>query len=253
MTASVEHMSLTPEAHQPISEQELDRMDRLADELALRHDAETTYLAQRVKALEAEIEEKDHDTAFLLKTLERLEEKYYIDPLTGLANRRGLAQAYNHIKYARLNHRRETESSPEDEKIDTMVFIDLDGFKQVNDTLGHDAGDQILIAVSELLNGSIRADDTAARFGGDEFVLLLQRITPERLQRLSQEIRSKIEHLGVHFGGVTSSIGIVIIHDGEEFESMLKQADTAMYSAKAKGKNQVIYFEGIEAAAEKVK
>jgi diguanylate cyclase (GGDEF)-like protein len=253
MMNPLEHMPFTPETHPPISEQELDRMDRLADKLAIQHENKTARLEDRVKTLEAEAEEENHDKAFLLKTLERLEEKHYIDPLTGLSNRRGLGQAYGRIQNARRNHRRETEFSPEDEKIDTMVFIDIDGFKQVNDTLGHDAGDQILIEVGEILTGLIRTDDTAARFGGDEFVLLLQRITPERLQRLSQEIRSKIEHLGAYFTGVTASIGIARIHDREEFESILKQADAAMYSAKAKGKNQVIYFEDIEATAKKVK
>jgi diguanylate cyclase (GGDEF)-like protein len=123
-----------------------------------------------------------------------------------------------------------------------LLFIDLDGFKSVNDTLGHDAGDELLIKVSERLLVSVRESDTVARLGGDEFTVILSTITtPDNAGMVA---RILIEKLSVPFAvkghdtRIGASIGISVYpENGTDEEVLLKKADDAMYLAKKEGKN----------------
>ena len=127
------------------------------------------------------------------------------------------------------------------------MFLDLDGFKRINDTLGHDAGDELLRQVAQWLEGCVREEDSVARLGGDEFVVLLSRISGSEaagkvaeniLRRLCQRIR-----LNDHEVGVTVSIGITMIpHDSEDAGALMKYADLAMYRAKELGRNTYQFF-----------
>jgi diguanylate cyclase (GGDEF)-like protein/PAS domain S-box-containing protein len=161
----------------------------------------------------------------------------FYDPLTGLANRQLLRDRLNHVV-----HR-----SKRNQEAAALMFLDLDGFKRINDTLGHDAGDELLKQVAQWLQGCVRDDDSVARLGGDEFVVLLSRISnPDAagkvaetvLRRLCQRIR-----LSDHEVGVTVSIGITMIpHDSEDPGTLMKYADLAMYRAKEKGRNAYQFF-----------
>ncbi|HSD29270.1 MAG TPA: sensor domain-containing diguanylate cyclase, partial [Vicinamibacteria bacterium] len=161
----------------------------------------------------------------------------YRDPLTGLPNRRlfedrlaiAIAQAH------RYRHRL------------AVIFLDLDRFKQVNDTLGHAAGDALLRAVSERLTESVREGDTVARLAGDEFTLLLPGIQyAEDVSAISLKLVETLRRpfpIDGHSVRVTASGGISLYpEDGEEAEALLKSADTAMYRAKERGRDNFQLF-----------
>jgi len=124
-----------------------------------------------------------------------------------------------------------------------VLFIDLDGFKTINDTLGHDAGDLLLKEVGNRLTSCLRESDTAARMGGDEFVIILTNISTAKdasiiaaklIEKLSQPVTLKGESCSV-----SASIGIAIFpNDGNDTEALVKKADEAMYRAKSNGKSQ---------------
>lgn len=124
----------------------------------------------------------------------------------------------------------------------SVLFLDLDRFKLINDTLGHAVGDQLLQSVAKRLTDCVREDDTVARLGGDEFTLLLPEITQaENAAKVAHKILEAIRqplNIGAHELYITTSIGIVLYPtDGEDAETLLKNADTAMYRAKEKGRN----------------
>jgi len=161
----------------------------------------------------------------------------YYDPLTGLANRQLFRDRLNHV----LRRCRRSGDSA------ALMFLDLDGFKRINDTLGHDVGDELLRQVAYWLEGCVREEDSVARLGGDEFVVLLSRISgPDAaakvadtiLRRLCQRVR-----LNGHEIGVTVSIGITMVpDDSEDSGTLMKYADLAMYRAKEVGRKTYQFF-----------
>ena len=161
----------------------------------------------------------------------------FYDPLTGLPNRQLFRDRLDH---AVRRCRRSGEPA-------ALMFLDLDGFKRINDTLGHDAGDELLRQVAEWLHGCVREEDSVARLGGDEFVVLLSRVGESEaaskvaetiLHRLCQRVR-----LNEHEVGITVSIGITMIpQDSEDSGTLMKYADLAMYRAKEMGRNTYQFF-----------
>jgi diguanylate cyclase (GGDEF)-like protein len=121
-----------------------------------------------------------------------------------------------------------------------VLFVDVDDFKTVNDTLGHGAGDDLLVTVAGRLTADVRADDVVARLGGDEFAVLLTFADGERLRnvadRLLASLRAPMELAGSSVT-VTASIGGALGATGDTAERLLHSADTAMYSAKRSGKD----------------
>ena len=164
----------------------------------------------------------------------RIQYLAYHDNLTTLPNRSSFSLILNHgIAGARR-----------DGKKLAVLFIDLDRFKNINDTLGHDAGDALLREIGGRLRHCIRQSDSVARLGGDEFVVLLEEIsTPGHVAKVARKILSDIGDalniLGQEFR-VTASIGISVYpQDGEDEQTLMKNADIAMYHAKQEGKNNV--------------
>ncbi|WP_373498053.1 diguanylate cyclase domain-containing protein [Desulfococcus sp.] len=128
-----------------------------------------------------------------------------------------------------------------------LMFIDLDGFKSVNDTLGHDAGDEVLVQVAGRLNHCLRDSDTVARMGGDEFTAILPAVdSPVSAHRVAKKIIEALNqpfHVSGHAPQVGASIGISLYpEDGTELDILLKKADKAMYQAKKDGKNDYRFF-----------
>ena len=127
-----------------------------------------------------------------------------------------------------------------------MLFLDLNGFKQVNDTFGHTVGDELLKIVGERLQNCLREEDLLARFGGDEFVILLEETTEEEsaievANRLNQALKLPIIINGNHFN-ITTSIGIVIDQQNyDQQDGILRDADIAMYESKSSGSDHVIF------------
>ena len=170
-------------------------------------------------------------------TRRKVEEKRLIhnvfhDALTGLPNR---ALFMDRLRLATERARRRKD------QVFAVLFLDLDGFKAINDSLGHIIGDQLLIQISRRLNACLRATDTIARLGGDEFTILLEDLTDEReavrvVERLQKELAQPLK-LGGSDIHVTASIGVASNNPAyERAEDILRDADTAMYRAKSSGK-----------------
>lgn len=176
---------------------------------------------------------------------EKLSRLSYHDDLTGLPNRRLFAdRADQAIAIAKRN-----KSSA------ALLYIDIDRFKFINDTLGHFCGDQVLKETAERLLLILRKSDTAARMGGDEFVVLLQEVDANTAMVVAQKIRSSL-HKPHLMGGqdftLDSSIGIAIFpQDGEDSETMLKHADTAMYHAKQNHTHTHYFSSAMEEASKR--
>ncbi|WP_063750856.1 sensor domain-containing diguanylate cyclase [Paraburkholderia nodosa] len=158
-----------------------------------------------------------------------------IDALTGLPNRRSFARAAAQaVAHARGQHRPLS-----------LLALDLDYFKLVNDTYGHAAGDRVLAVVACVLEGALRAEDLAARLGGEEFAAILPDTTVEQAQTVAERIRTSIQNtpIALEAGQTISqtvSIGIASYHDGEDdIAAAHERADAALYAAKSAGRNRV--------------
>jgi len=159
------------------------------------------------------------------------------DPLTGLANR---ALFREHVEKA-LARLRRTPARPH-----AVLFVDLDGFKTVNDSLGHAAGDEVLVEVGNRLRRWVRPGDTAGRLGGDEFAVLLENTSEAEAAVLAGRILKVLLSPVIVQGKevvLTGSIGIALSETGEDADELLRNADVAMYTAKAAGKGQFRVFE----------
>ena len=160
------------------------------------------------------------------------------DPLTGLPNR---SLFYDRLKAALSESRRRRE-------ILGILFVDLDHYKEVNDLLGHDVGDQVLVSVGSRLSQIMRSEETIARMGGDEFAALIRRIrSPREAEIIADRLLKALEPpllLKDRSLRVTASIGISLYpFDGEEAETLLKHADAAMFRVKKRGGRGLEFFE----------
>jgi diguanylate cyclase (GGDEF)-like protein len=120
----------------------------------------------------------------------------------------------------------------------SVIMVDLDGLKQVNDRHGHGAGDRAIRQAAACLNGVLRGGDYAARVGGDEFVAVLPNCGPEMLGVVIERLQSAAREAGVSPASCTVSAGGAVLRDGDDADSLLHRADEAMYGAKRAGKDQ---------------
>ena len=166
----------------------------------------------------------------------------FYDPLTGLPNRRLLLDRIGHEIVAAQRHK----------QFGALLFLDIDRFKLLNDALGHEIGDELLVQVAQNLHHSLREEDTAARLCGDEFVILLPGRNASANDALDQAltVAEKIQNamdtafdLKGHEHHITLSIGIAVFLDAQaKPQDILRQADTAMYQAKTEGRNRICFF-----------
>ena len=167
------------------------------------------------------------------------------DPLTGLANRRLLTER---LSMAIVHARRNNSNM-------AVMYLDLDGFKQINNTLGHNAGDVLLKMVAARLTATVREEDTVARLGGDEFVIMLWHISsPDDARTVALKVIQAVTQPYVLDGQtarVTTSAGVGVypIH-GEDAETLMKCADLALYVAKRAGKNAYRIAEPVSVGAQ---
>jgi len=198
------------------------------EELKIHRDHLEELVEERTRELKAEISERE-------KAQILLEEMATRDTLTGLANRT-LFQA---------QCKRLLDLAHDHQSSLALLFIDLDGFKNINDTFGHDNGDLVLKTVSQRLLKSVRASDIVSRLGGDEFTIIIENpkenVLTSICQRIIEEIAIPIP-LGQNEGHITASIGVSISpHDGDTMHELIKKADDAMYVAKNSGKNKFVF------------
>lgn len=164
------------------------------------------------------------------------------DNLTGLPNRLLLLDRIEHAITKVVRHK----------IVGGLIFIDLDNFKEVNDTLGHDVGDILLVEIAKKLKQNVRDEDTVSRIGGDEFIVLADNIgrnnkeALENIERLANKIKKSlngIEYINGHKNVSTPSIGVTLFSDASiSVQDLIKQADKAMYAAKKQGKNTIEFF-----------
>lgn len=160
------------------------------------------------------------------ETLESLAET---DPLTGLGNRRKLEQLHS-------------EGTPGIPRV--VAVLDLDYFKKVNDDFGHDTGDLVLQRTTDIISSTIRGSDTCYRWGGEEFVAVLNDISLKEGILIAERLRKKVETCDFEIGRtLTISIGLTCNDEGSELTQLLKEADKAMYQAKKSGRNRVVAAE----------
>jgi len=170
---------------------------------------------------------------------QKLQEQAISDPLTGLYNRRYLNEFLP----------RELARSGRNATPVAVILIDLDQFKRVNDSFGHEAGDIVLNAVGNLLKGKVRGSDIACRYGGEEFALILPETGAEPAARRAEDIRLAISaletsHAGRPLGKIAASFGIALFPDhAQNTDDLLRVADIALYAAKGAGRNRVVVGE----------
>ena len=179
------------------------------------------------------------DVTESMKLTVQLEYQASYDELTGLLNRRAFETQLE----------RAWQNSADNKKKSHLMFMDLDQFKVVNDTSGHTAGDQLLRAVSEILQDSVRNDDIVGRLGGDEFAIILWECPPEVARRIAESIRQSIENFRFHWDVETYRIGVSIgglpiDPDVGDISELQQLADAACYAAKEAGRNCVHMVSG---------
>ena len=154
------------------------------------------------------------------------------DPLTNLANRR-YTEIFLNMKMQEL----EQLGIPFG-----IVFMDIDKFKDFNDTYGHDVGDAVLEMVSKTIGGSLRSTDLVGRWGGEEFVAIFSGVDEKQLWSLCEKMRMLVENSTLEVGGkslhVSISLGATVVIEPTDIESVVKRADSLMYASKAKGRNR---------------
>ena len=177
------------------------------------------------------------DVTALKEATQKMEHLALFDALTGLANRRLFV---DRLHQSILNARRH-------QKLAALLFLDLDQFKRINDTLGHQAGDQLLLTVADRLKSCVRKQDTVARLGGDEFTILLNDLSEtDSISSIAQTILNTLKEpvrLGKHEVIVSTSIGITLAPtDSINSETLMKNADLALYMAKENGRDGYHFF-----------
>lgn len=211
----------------------LDVINRITKQIVL----ETKSMVESNKNLKNTIGSTMSEVKVLSKELEQIKQSAVTDMLTGLLNRRGFEEAVSQAM-------EKTKKIPEPLSI---IILDIDHFKKVNDTYGHLIGDSILKMLGKLLKDYIKGKDIGARFGGEEFILVLPATPIEGAYILAEQIRSglskmnfKIKDTGQSIGKITISLGVALYRAEESIEAVIKRADDALYRAKNTGRNRTV-------------
>ena len=160
-----------------------------------------------------------------------LEELYITDPLTKLYNRAHFDEVVNFI----VKHQRKTDTDF------VLVITDIDHFKSINDTYGHQIGDEALVSVANTLKDSLREDDLIARWGGEEFVIMLKNVTLDEAKTIIEKVRASVEKNKINGTiNATASFGITKYILGEDIKKTFKRVDDALYEAKKSGRNRAV-------------
>ncbi|QQE84005.1 GGDEF domain-containing protein [Pseudomonas putida] len=203
------------------------------DEHQHERDRREQELAGRLQGLAERVANMEQEALGYREHLEETRQKALIDPLTGLPNRAAWSEQVE----------REMQAWQENGGHLAMAILDLDHFKRINDSYGHLAGDKVLKIVADQLRKRLRPRDFIARFGGEEFVLLLAQTSPTVAAQVAEVLRAAIEACPFHFKGervvITASIGLSAFRSGERDDQVLKRADAALYRAKDLGRNRV--------------
>jgi diguanylate cyclase len=197
--------------------------------------AETQKMSCVNLTLSRQLDTRAQEVQSLTQRLERAEAEALNDPLTGLLNRRGFENAFAEL-VAQSGALQGT----------ALLVVDIDRFKDINDTHGHPVGDQVLRGVAQVLRARIKGADIAARVGGDEFAILLPDTAMQGAMALAEQIRAALVHARLRrvnsdqqIGQVTVSVGVAHLDEAGSLDRLLHSADAALYIAKREGRNRV--------------
>lgn len=200
---------------------------------------DTTRMRGSVQSLQSELAASKQQVEKLHQELESAREEALIDPLTGALNRRGFEAKVQNI----LSDKAATD------KGFCLLMADIDHFKKINDAYGHLFGDNVIRAIAGALKSKIKGQDSVARWGGEEFAVLLPETTKSGARAVAEQIRrsierGKIHRLGTHeqIGGITISIGVAAYTSGGSIVELLDQADQALYLSKEQGRNRTTVY-----------
>lgn len=200
------------------SSREITKLKKIEKELAIAN-----------KNLESQVNERTKELKEALLEMERIS---MLDKLTSLYNRHKLDEEL--LKQLNLSQRYNTPFG--------LILLDIDKFKEINDSLGHLAGDELLTEFSGILNTSTRRTDTLGRWGGDEFLIIVPNATKETILTFTNDLKKKIDnHNFSKVNQVVSSIGVTIFKDGDSVTSIMSRVDEAMYSSKKHSHNSATY------------
>ncbi|WP_053189421.1 GGDEF domain-containing protein [Pseudomonas thivervalensis] len=203
------------------------------DQHRQQRDQREQEVSTRLKSLADRVALMEQDAQVVRENLEEQRQKALIDPLTGLPNRAAWSERLEHEVVQWQQHGNSL----------LLAMLDLDHFKRINDNYGHLAGDRVLKLIASVLRKRLRGSDFIARFGGEEFVLLVPDTPLAAGAKLAEALRLAIEACPFHFKGepvtVTVSVGMTAFKPGEHSDSVLKRADQALYRAKNAGRNRV--------------
>ncbi|HMH19367.1 MAG TPA: diguanylate cyclase [Burkholderiales bacterium] len=213
------------------------RSGDLGARTGLRHDKdELNQVGQAFDEMAETLQQRDQE---LKKVMHELQEQAITDPLTGLYNRRYLHE----LLPRELARAHRTGGSL------AVIMLDIDHFKRINDSLGHEAGDVVLKELGTLFKSSVRGSDIVCRYGGEEFAMILPDTTPDGAKRRAEETRAAVKrlelsHHGKPIGGLTVSLGLALFpYHADQATPLLRKADEALYQAKSAGRDRVAVSE----------
>ncbi|WP_300455127.1 GGDEF domain-containing protein [Desulfobacula sp.] len=220
-------------AQELVTSESLEDISVIANRIVL----ETKAVVESSKNLKTQLDSTVSEIDTLSKELEGIKQVAKTDMLTGLLNRRGFDGAlYPVMEDIKTTH-----------EALSVIMLDIDHFKRVNDTYGHLIGDNVLKMIGKLIKDSIKGKDIAARFGGEEFILTLPQTPLKGAYALAEQIRLnlqkmnlKIKDTGESIGQITISLGVALYKEGESIEAVIQRADNALYHAKNTGRNKTV-------------
>ncbi len=208
--------------------------------------AEAQGVAARASRIERELTRNGEMILTMQRTLHDARTAAITDPLTGLANRRHMDESLQVLAGTAMN----------DGRWLSLLMVDIDHFKRINDKWGHPVGDQVIQLAAATIRGSLRDNDLAARYGGEEFAVLLPGVTTDDAVMVGERIREAfarhqmvVRNSGEVLGQMTVSVGVAQYEPGEPLTGWMARADAALYEAKGAGRNRVVTARRTDAAA----
>lgn len=195
----------------------------------------TQSVAKSQKKFDTQMSDIMEEVETLRKEIEQIKEESLTDALTGIANRRAFDDALSKFMH----------SSTEENTPLSLLLIDIDHFKKFNDTFGHLVGDKVLRFMGTTLRRCVKGQDFTARFGGEEFSVILPHTNKDGAKVIAELIRRAISSTELHdkdnhYGKITASIGVTEYSQGEDVSELIQRCDTGLYQAKADGRNRVV-------------
>jgi len=199
--------------------------------------ATTREVADSNRVLETRMRESRNEIEALRETLEATRRESLTDPLTGLANRKQFEESLHNL----------VEESVAERTPASLIVIDVDSFKRFNDLYGHLTGDQVLRLVGAVMRENVAAGVTLARFGGEEFAILLPGLGRLQARAIAEKVRTSVmtrelvkRTTGEALGKVTISLGVAAVRPSDTAVSLLERADQCMFKAKREGRNRTV-------------